>query len=37
MKPRAATFDRRTTETRIRGRLVVDGRGFDRSEVAAMP
>jgi imidazoleglycerol-phosphate dehydratase len=26
-KARAATFDRRTTETRIRGRLVVDGRG----------
>jgi imidazoleglycerol-phosphate dehydratase len=24
---RAAAFDRRTTETRIRGRLVVDGRG----------
>jgi imidazoleglycerol-phosphate dehydratase len=27
MKPRAASFDRRTTETRIRGRLVIDGQG----------
>jgi len=27
MKPRAASFDRRTTETQIRGRLVVDGQG----------
>jgi imidazoleglycerol-phosphate dehydratase len=27
MKARAATFDRRTTETRIRGKLVIDGRG----------
>ena len=27
MKARAATFDRRTTETQIRGRLVIDGRG----------
>jgi imidazoleglycerol-phosphate dehydratase len=27
MKPRAASFDRRTTETQIRGRLVIDGRG----------
>jgi imidazoleglycerol-phosphate dehydratase len=27
MKTRQATFDRRTTETRIRGRLVIDGRG----------
>jgi imidazoleglycerol-phosphate dehydratase len=27
MKARAATFDRRTTETRIRGTLVIDGRG----------
>ena len=27
MKPRAASFDRRTTETQIQGRLVVDGRG----------
>ena len=26
-KPRAATFDRRTTETQIRGTLVIDGRG----------
>jgi len=27
MKPRAASFDRRTTETQIRGRLVLDGQG----------
>jgi imidazoleglycerol-phosphate dehydratase len=27
MKPRAASFDRRTTETQIRCRLVVDGQG----------
>ena len=27
MKPRAASFDRRTTETQIRGRLVIDGQG----------
>ena len=27
MKARAATFNRRTTETQIRGRLVIDGRG----------
>ena len=27
MKARAASFDRRTTETQIRGRLVIDGRG----------
>jgi imidazoleglycerol-phosphate dehydratase len=27
MKLRAASFDRRTTETQIRGRLVVDGQG----------
>ena len=27
MKARAATFSRRTTETQIRGRLVIDGRG----------
>ena len=27
MKRRSATFDRRTTETQIRGRLVVDGEG----------
>ena len=27
MKPRAASFDRRTTETRIRGRFVIDGQG----------
>jgi imidazoleglycerol-phosphate dehydratase len=27
MKARSAAFDRRTTETRIRGRLVIDGRG----------
>jgi imidazoleglycerol-phosphate dehydratase len=27
MKPRAASFDRRTTETQIRGRLTLDGQG----------
>src|SRR4051812_7766687 len=27
MKARAAAFDRRTTETRIKGRLVIDGQG----------
>jgi imidazoleglycerol-phosphate dehydratase len=27
MKTRAASFDRRTTETQIHGRLVIDGRG----------
>jgi imidazoleglycerol-phosphate dehydratase len=27
-KARAAAFDRRTTETQIRGRLVIDGRGM---------
>jgi len=27
MKTRAAAFDRRTTETQIRGRLVIDGQG----------
>jgi imidazoleglycerol-phosphate dehydratase len=27
MKARSATFDRRTTETKIRGRLIIDGRG----------
>jgi imidazoleglycerol-phosphate dehydratase len=27
MKARSATFDRRTTETTIRGRLTIDGRG----------
>jgi imidazoleglycerol-phosphate dehydratase len=27
MKARAASFDRRTTETQIRGRLVIDGHG----------
>jgi imidazoleglycerol-phosphate dehydratase len=27
MKARSATFDRRTTETKIRGKLVIDGRG----------
>ena len=27
MKARRATFDRQTTETQIRGRLVIDGRG----------
>jgi imidazoleglycerol-phosphate dehydratase len=27
MKARAASFDRRTTETQIRGRIVIDGRG----------
>ena len=27
MKARAASFNRRTTETQIRGRLVIDGRG----------
>jgi imidazoleglycerol-phosphate dehydratase len=27
MKVRASAFDRRTTETQIRGRLVIDGRG----------
>src|SRR3954471_17135872 len=27
MKPRAAAFDRRTTETQIKGRLTIDGEG----------
>jgi imidazoleglycerol-phosphate dehydratase len=27
MKARSATFDRRTTETKIRGRFIIDGRG----------
>jgi imidazoleglycerol-phosphate dehydratase len=27
MRPRSASFDRRTTETQIQGRLVLDGRG----------
>ena len=32
MRARSATFDRRTTETQIRGRLILDGRG--RYEIA---
>ena len=32
MRARSATFDRRTTETQVRGRLILDGRG--RYEIA---